>query len=505
MATINLTIGSNSATVTPNSGSYDSGDQEYDITFSSTPSGVAVGDIATISDETSTSYTYKLVGISGSTYSFKYITDSSMMGTTNPYGLQEYDESFSLAQSEMTISRAYSNPNSWEAGLDDTDYYSSGDDAVGEMYDDGSATAGSPVLINGGSTVGLSSVKLTAPAGQRHDGTAGSGVKYKPSGTNTAIEIARNQVTVSWINLDCDNMSGSTPRGIVLGTGSYLGIHVHHNLVYKWEQSSGLPINGIYVYGSNDQNDTRYIHNNIVYALKDTSNDSVHGIHVHSNVHDASNPRPTYIYNNTIYNIKAQGGSKDATGILSQASGQVIKNNIAVDVDNTSGSGTSYERCFWELAGTSTWEYNLGSDTTASGLDGTNSIDSVTDYDALFVTTTAGSEDLTLESGSAAVDVGVDLSSTGIASIGIDITGATRSGSWSIGADDIVSATTTTTAAPTTTTAAPTTTTAAPTTTTVAPTTTTVAPTTTTSAPVSSNVKGKYLDSLGFGLGLDGD
>jgi len=277
-------------------------------------------------------------------------------------------------------------------------------------------------------------------------------------------------------------MSGGTPRGILLATGAYLGIHVHHNLVYKWEESTHLPIVGIFVYGSNDENDTRYIHNNIVYALKDTNNDSVSAINVHSDVHDASNPRPTYIYNNTVYNIKGHGGSKIAGGIVSSASGQVIKNNIAVDVDNTNSSGTSRERCFWEYGGTSTWEYNLGSDTTASGLDSSNSIDSVTDFDALFVTTTAGSEDLTLESGSDAVDVGVDLSSTGITDIGLDITGATRSGSWSIGADDIVSATTTTTAAPTTTTAAP---------------------TTTTSAPVSSNVKGKYLDSLGFSLGYD--
>ena len=486
MAIINLTIGSNSAAATPNSGSYDSGDQEYDLTFSSTPSGVAIGDIATISDESSNSYTYKLVGISGSTYSFEYITDSGMAGTTNPYGLQEYDDFMSLVQSEMTISRAYSNPNTWEAGLDDTDYYSSSDDAVGEMYNDSSATAGSPVVINGGGTVGLSSVKLTAPAGQRHDGTAASGVKYKPSGSDVAITVARNQVTLSWLNLDCDDMSGSTPRGIFSDTGAYLDIHVHHNLVYKWEESSGLPVNGILVYGSNDENDTRYIHNNIVYAFEDTNNDSVHGIHVHSNVHDASNPRPTYVYNNTVYNIKANGSSKMASGIISQASGTVVKNNIAVDVDNTSGSGTSRERCFWEYAGTSTWDYNLGSDTTASSLDASNSIDSVTDYDALFVTTTAGSEDLALESGSAAVDVGVDLSGTGIANIGIDITGATRSGSWSIGADDIVSASPTTTTTTTTTTAAPTTT------------------TTTTAAPASSSTQRRVrLESLGFGTGVE--
>jgi hypothetical protein len=77
-----------------------------------------------------------------------------------------------------TSSRDYSTIQLWEDDLDDgtsaandATAYQNGDDAIGEMYDD--TAFDESVTIDGGGTVGLNSIKLTVPVGERHDGTAG--------------------------------------------------------------------------------------------------------------------------------------------------------------------------------------------------------------------------------------------------------------------------------------------------------------------------------------------
>lgn len=81
---------------------------------------------------------------------------------------------------------------------------------------------------------------------------------------------------------------------------------------------------------------------------------------------------------------------------------------------------------------------NLTSMTTCASSDttGTAGLQSIAYSTANLTNVTAGSENMHLVTGSALIDVGTDLS----ASFTVDIDGATRSGTWDIGADEFVAA-----------------------------------------------------------------
>ena len=88
-----------------------------------------------------------------------------------------------ITKSIGTSSRDYSTITAWEADLDNTGIYTSGDDAVGECYND--TAFDEDATINGGNTVGLNSVTLTVADGERHDGTEGTGARLVYSGSST--------------------------------------------------------------------------------------------------------------------------------------------------------------------------------------------------------------------------------------------------------------------------------------------------------------------------------
>ena len=76
--------------------------------------------------------------------------------------------------------RDYSTITAWEADLGGSSY-SSGDDAVGECYND--STFDESFTIDDGSFSKVDTIKLKAASGQEHDGTPDSGVKITYSGT----------------------------------------------------------------------------------------------------------------------------------------------------------------------------------------------------------------------------------------------------------------------------------------------------------------------------------
>lgn len=325
-----------------------------------------------------------------------------------------------------TSSRDYSTISAWEADLDSSAMmggpYSSGDDAIGEVYND--SVFNERVVIDGGGSIGLNSVKLTAPSSERHDGTAGTGARIQYSGsTNPSVVLKRDDVTFEFIELDLSNAGSGVHSSINIGANADTNVFIQNNLIHSLHEQGGA-VHGIYVWNSGSASNTRYITNNVIYDIKD-SNDDAYGIRV------ISSNWPVEILNNTIYHI--QTSSDTCSSVFIDDSDATVKNNIAARVTGTPSD------CFSGSAfSSSTHDYNLSTDTTATG---TNSVDSVT-YTDLFVSTAEGDEDLHLKSGSDAIGVGVDLGTTPTG-VNVDINGRDRDSNedtWDIGAHQFVAA-----------------------------------------------------------------
>lgn len=311
-----------------------------------------------------------------------------------------------------TSGRDYSTIASWEADLDNASLYSAGDDAVGECYDD-SVFDERPV-INGGSTVGLNAVTLTAASGERHDGTAATGVRVAPSsgvGNVLHMDFAQgsgiNQGVIEWIEADINDTY--SVYGIV---GSCLsGTAIVRNALSHGGGSSETYTAGI---------SSMYVCNSIVYAITGDGL-NVRGISI-----------PDVALNCTIHDIEnANETAGNAHGIYANDFETTeIRNTICTDV-----AGLSAVACFWPSSpAAATMDHNLSSDTTASGA---GSLTNRASSDQ-FVSTAVGSEDLHLKEGADAIDAGADLGTTP-SGVEIDIDGYDRdagAGAWDIGADE---------------------------------------------------------------------
>ena len=143
----------------------------------------------------------------------------------------------------------------------------------------------------------------------------------------------------------------------------------------------------------------------------------------------------------------SNGGSKYAYGILfanNSSTTTNIKNNIVAQLSG------SQERAYYKNNASSTINSanNLSDDTADAAYDAEDMAQSLNDSSALtgktlaqiaFVSTTGGSEDLHIESGSHCIDEGVDLGTTN--GVEIDINGRDRDSegdTWDIGAHELV-------------------------------------------------------------------
>ena len=423
MATVTTSIGTNSSidTETPSSGS---GSNPYTVTFTNDPTGVSVGDSMEISNGMGTTYNYLVTEISGSDYTLKWITGGGF--ATNPYGITDpyYN------QADGTFKRTYSTIGAWESDLDDTSYYSSSDDAVGEAYND--SVFDEYIVIDSGGTVGLSSVTLTAPSSERHDGKAGTGTRIEYTGNEgSSFRIRRSQCTVEWLELDLTSTGSSVSAGLNFGTNSTQEVYARNNIIHGLTTQS-THIHGVYIWGTGDSSNTRYLMNNLIYNMDNSSSSkSASGVTV------SSGNWGVYLYNYTVYYVKSTAVGDDAFCFSIHDTDTFIKNNIAA---RPSAWHSSYQKCFAESGFSgSTHDYNLSTDSTATG---TNSLTGE-DYEDLFVSVTGGTEDLHLEEGAAAIDAGVDLG-TSPTGVNIDIDGFDRDtvASWDIGADEYVSSAT---------------------------------------------------------------
>ncbi len=301
-----------------------------------------------------------------------------------------------------TSSRDYSTITAWEADLDNGAIYSASDDAVGECYNDSTFTEN--VTFNGGGTIGLGSALLTVAEGERHDGTAGTGVVVTPSAAGNII----NQITpstgpnnISWLELDGGGYTGASRRGIsvgssLIGGGSYTS----HCLIYNITTTTYYySCHGIRLSSWQSDYNPQYINNCIIYNLINTGSGGTGAAAVWNGyMGDWIN----YAYNCVAYNITH--ASQRADGFYNNN----VKNSIAMGCDG-SDFNTGYET------------YCMDSDGSSSGTTGSLNNKSAVDQ---FVSIVYGSEDLHIKAGSDAIGAGTDLGTT--AGVNIDINGRDR-------------------------------------------------------------------------------
>lgn len=324
-----------------------------------------------------------------------------------------------------TVGRDYATITLWEADLDNGAVYSAADDAVGECYND--SDFDESVTINGGGSIGLNSVKLSVAAGERHDGTAGTGVRMLRTG-NLAFVVStpsgfNENYIVEWLEVD---MNGNEGPAFTMNGQSFQHVASLQNLIAHG-QSGGNSYKGIV---QSDTRDTR-VQNSIFYDNVRNTSITLIGLNL-----DADRPSGG-VYNNTVYGME-NSGSGDAVGIdaVTNSANHTSRNNISLG--HVAG-GTTFD---FTYGGTnSDSDYNMSSDTTADDAGGSNHVQSVVAADQ-FVSTLSGSEDLHLKAGADAIGVGVDLVTTP-SGVEVDINGRDRNAqndTWDIGAHQIPTA-----------------------------------------------------------------
>lgn len=337
-----------------------------------------------------------------------------------------------VTKSIGTSSRDYSTITLWEADLDDGGEYSASDDAVGECYND--STFAEDVVIDGGSTIGLSSITLTAATGEEHDGTAGTGARLVPSanGQGFLISSTVSTITLSWLEWDGTDQFCRDDGAILVATGSTNTINVANMLVYDSESSGAGLAPNLYRHDSGNAN----VMNCIFYGGTYTGGSGA-APHAWARL-NAGSSHTGQALNCTVHgcNNNGSGNGFGLSTLDTVGNEETVKNCIVTDIGGTTGGSTDcYQR---SSPSNDTYDYNIASDTTASGA---NSHDSETASD-LFVSVTDGSEDLHLKSGATnAIDGGEDLGTTPTG-VNIDINGRDRDAqgdTWDIGAHEFVS------------------------------------------------------------------
>ena len=316
-----------------------------------------------------------------------------------------------------TTSRDYATFVLWEADLDDDTPYDAGDDAVGDVYDDSPFDEQLVDLIEG-TALPLASVTLSGATGERHDGTSGTGAGIVAADANRRIAVQPAATGVPYVLsfLEFDANSQKLSQEFIEINGADGGdITIANWLIYNADDTTSHA-NGIDVRGDND---LRVI-NNIIYDIVAEVGGTGNGIIVRGS--------PTvnqYFSNNTIHNIRNAGANTTVGLQVNNDDANIfMQNNIVTDVDDLCFSPASFSNA--------TVTNNAASDATASG---TDSIDSITTADQ-YVSTTGGSEDLHLKSGSDAIEAGTDLGTTP-AGIQFDINNRdrdTEGDTWDIGA-----------------------------------------------------------------------
>lgn len=340
-----------------------------------------------------------------------------------------------------TSSRDYSTIQACEDDLDDgtnaainTTAYASGDDAVCEIYND--SVFDEDIILNGGVTVGLNSVLFTVPVAERHDGTEGSGarlVRSTGAGTNvlftiqTIVSAGTEKFVLEWFEIDGNGQD----IGVLIQNSGAIDRQpvIRNNIIHG---NAATTANAHLIRA--DSRDAR-LQNNIFYDFTTTANNrNAWALDIDADRSGGG------VWNNTVWGVNAHGtGSARGIHVVSNDADGDIRNNVIMNVTSDSGTATDF---FWTGTTTLTADYNMSEDDTADDpLTSNNLINQSTT--GQFVSTTGGSEDLHLVSGSTAIDEGVDLATGESRELDIDNRNRDAEGdTWDIGAHEFVAAAT---------------------------------------------------------------
>ena len=266
------------------------------------------------------------------------------------------------------------------------------------------------VTVDGYTTSATDYMHIYTSASHRHAGVWDD-AKYRIVLTGNAFCIAVQDNYLRVTGIQCsvgstNNLAGGIGGGNA-GTAAFLvdscivrSVVAHTGTLIGYSSSTVAAHQHTYV-------------NNIVYG---STGVGAHGFYTRAN----GSAGRAVLYNNTAYNC--------TTGFRSRDGNVVWKNNLSIGCTDAYLETTAAEIATYNA-------YDEGTDPGTNGIDLSGSADS-----AIFTDATVSN--FTLVSGSTAADVGVSLASDsdGYYSFSTDITGATRSGTWDVGADEYVSA-----------------------------------------------------------------
>jgi hypothetical protein len=256
-------------------------------------------------------------------------------------------------------------------------------------------------------------IKIYTTELARHKGRVDDGYRISLDSPLAALRLFENYARIDGLNLQTDINSDSYGFVQILASADAPGTEIHfsNNIVYKRGLRNSI---GIFFISASQQITTARIWNNIL--ISDVNSASEGGTGIQLNTAGAPLPGPIYIYNNTVYNFYRNIYNPNAGGAI------YAKNNIALkggQYDFYNG-GSAY--------GTSS-DYNISTDNTAPG--------SHSQHGVTLQFANLPAHDFHLSQfDTAARGMGVSLAADPYLPFTTDIDGQTRTGSWSIGADD---------------------------------------------------------------------
>ena len=332
-----------------------------------------------------------------------------------------------VTKSIGTSSRDYSTIAAWEADLDSSSIYSSGDDAVGELYND--SVFVEDIDVDGGGSIGLDSITLTSSSleGNRHNGNKGTGATVRRnSASRHLVQFDGNPtvdtMTFSWIEFDGDDdtVSNGNDKQMFKCTGA-TELYIQNNLIHSFGAGQDSSNNYTFLLEGNKNVFT----NNFVFNIHGGEGHSWYVFHGNS-----STAREQLIYNNTFYDIDKQSVStnQEMFAYMDTHASSRIRNNIILDdnLGKIAGAGTK---------DSSAVNSHLCYD-AASVTDFTNIVEET--HTNAFSSSIKSDPNLHLKSVSTCIDEGVDLGTTPT-NVEIDIDGRDRDDkgdTWDLGADE---------------------------------------------------------------------
>ena len=249
---------------------------------------------------------------------------------------------------------------------------------------------------------------------ERHDGSRGTGSTYTINSGNGLIvshAAASQTIIVEWLEITEShaNVEYLLRNNVQNDTCTCIFRNV---LAYDLTTSINYPLGG----ATAGVDGIFYVLNCMVFncTMSTANNRDFSGISISN-----SSQTELYCYNNTVYDIVSgtSANAGDCRGFLiNSKSGSANKNNIATD---TTGTNTGTISDFSYQGSVSDNSNNASSDDTADDGGGSNHVISISSS-SQYVSTTEGSEDLHLISGSDCIGAGVDLGTGNEVEIDID-------------------------------------------------------------------------------------